>query len=462
MFRNYIKIAFRNLRRNSVYSFINIFGLSLGLTCSFLLFLFIDNELSFDAFHSNASKIARVIEIDKTGEEPRSYGRTSALTGPALLGQYAEVVNQTRLFQPFGHIDIHWKGDRISERKWAIADSTFFEIFDFEFLEGDRHTALSEPNSIVLSKGTATKYFGEKSALNEVMEFNSFTAKVTGVIEDMPSNSQLDLEVVISKNVSFDEWSWWQRAINSWDIYFASTYVELASETGLDYLQEQSEEFIFRNRGEVSDQHSIDLQPLRDVYLESDLIEGGMVRAKGSWFTIYIFGAIAFFLILMACINYINLATAKSMQRAKEIGTRKVSGATQNQLIVQFLSEAMIISVIAFLISLLTIDLVLPYFNQLIDSDITVETFSGRMIGLLFGISLLVGILAGSYPALYLSRLQPSAALKSNFKGTSTVYLRKSLVIVQFALSIFMIVATIVVSRQMNFISNKSLGFDKE
>lgn len=463
MLRNYIKIAFRNLQRNSLYSFINIFGLSLGLTSSFLLFLFISHELSYDNFHSKADRIARVVDSDISEGSISSFGNTSYMMGNALLEEYAEVVNQTKLVQPFGHIDIHWKGERISERKWAIADSTFFEMFDFAFIEGNRDKALSLPNSIVITESTAFKYFGNESALNQSMPFEGFTYKVTGVIEDMPPNSQLDLTLILSVGPDFTELPFWKRIATSWDFSFATTYVELANSSSIDYLNTQLPSFIEKIRGEgESAEYAIHLQPLRDVYLKSDNIERGLVLAKGSWFTIYVFGAVALFLIIMACINYINLATAKSLQRAKEIGTRKVSGASHTQLIFQFLSEAMLITLLAFLISVFAIDLLGPHFNSLIGIDLSLESFSLKTISLLFSLSLLIGIISGSYPAFYLSKLQPSEALKSDFKGANTALLRKSLVIVQFALSIFMIVATVVVSRQMNFMNNKSLGFDKE
>ncbi len=464
MIKNYLKIAFRNLLRYKVYSFINVFGLTLGLTSSSLLFIYLKNQLTYDSFHTKSKRIARVVEIDERGDAIRNYARTPALTGPLLVEEYTDVVNQTRLYQPFGHLDIHWEGERVSERKWAIVDSTFFELFDFEFVAGDRSTALLEPNSIVLTESIARKYFGDRPALGEIMEFQRMQPmKVTGIMKDMPANSHLQLEIVLSRNSRISRLSWMERIMNSWNSFFTFTYVELASASSLENVNEQIPSFAAKHRGENVRSGNFYLQPLEDIHLNSSNIEFDITEEKGSWFSIYIFSAIALFILIIACINYINLATSRSMERSREIGIRKVSGAVRGQLVYQFLSEAVLVSLLAFIFSILLVDLLLPEFNELAGVRLTLATFSLSTIAAFFGLAVVVGLISGSYPALYLSGLKPSESLKgeSNIGGAG-VLLRKSLVVTQFTLSIIMIVATTIVARQMAFVKGKDLGFDKD
>ena len=463
MIKNYFKIAYRNLIRYKAYTAINIIGLTLGLTCSALLLLFLKNELTYDSFHSKSNRIARVIGIDARGDEPRYVARSSMRMGPALQDYYADIVRQTRLVQPQGHIDIVWKGERISERRWIMTDTTFFDIFDFKFLEGNPKTALQHPNSIVLSQATAKKYFGDRSPLNETMEFSFFTVKVTGVIENIPSNSQLRLDMILSENTAFTNSPWWERIANAWDRYPSYTYVELVSEQSISKINNKSGEFIKNLFGEDGVGFDVMLQPLEEAYLNSEHIEFDLFEKKGSWFSVYLFSAIALFILAIACINYINLATARSMERAKEIGIRKVSGAMRNQLINQFLSESMVVSFVSFVLSVGLIDLILPAFNQLTGSTLAIDFFTLPYLGSMFLLALLVGFISGLYPAFYLSKLKPSESLKGEKAiGDSSAVLRKGLVILQFTLSIIMIVATITVSRQLEYIKNANLGFDKE
>ncbi|MEM8566893.1 MAG: ABC transporter permease [Bacteroidota bacterium] len=463
MVKNYLKIAYRNLVRYKAYTTINVVGLTLGLTCSSLLFLFLQNELSYDSFHSKAHNIARVVEVDNSGERTRYFARTSMLTGPAMSDYFPEVINQTSLTQIFGHIDIHWNGERIQERSWGMADSTFFQIFDFTFLEGNQGYALTEPNSIVLSESTAKKFFGDQSALNQLMEFSGFTVKVTGVIEDMPVNSQIQLNMILSKSPEFEQLPFWERLSTSWDRLFAFTYVELAEETSIASVNKRSREFIDTHRGENGADADFILQPLTDVYLNSENVEGDIFDKKGSWFTIYLFSAISLFILTIASINYINLATARSMERAKEIGIRKVSGALRGQLIYQFLSESMLVSVISVVFSIGLIDLILPYFNTIADVSLSIDIITLPYLTSLLGLAILVGLISGLYPAFYLSRLKPSESLKGDkATGDSSARLRKALVILQFSLSIIMIITTLTVSRQLDYVKKADLGFDKD
>ncbi|TRX56267.1 FtsX-like permease family protein [Fulvivirga sp. M361] len=464
MIKNYLKIAIRNLLRHRAYSFINIFGLTIGLTSSSLLILYLQNELSYDTFHEKSDRIARVVDIERNPEEEKHYGRTSALMGPQLVEEFSEVINQTSLKQPFGHIDIYWKGERFHERNWAVVDSSFFKVFDFDFIEGDRATALHQNNSIVLTETTARKYFGDEAALGKMIEFLRLEPmKVTGIIEDVPLNSQLQFDFLITYNSSFSEISWWDRVYNSWERRTTLTYVELVNEYNMSSIKEKVPGFIKKYRDADDQSDSFYLQPLKEVYLNSAGIDFDPIDQHGNWFTIYLFSAIAAFILMIAGINYINLATSRSMERALEIGIRKVVGAAKSQLVYQFLSEAVLISLMAFLFSVGLLDVLLPGFNDLAGVTLTLETFSFSVIIGLLGLALFIGLVSGSYPALYLAHLRPSESLKAGSgAGIKGAVLRKILVIVQFTLSITMIVATLVVSMQMDFIKNKDLGFDKE
>jgi putative ABC transport system permease protein len=463
MFKNYFKIACRNILRFKVYSFINIFGLAIGLTGSSLLFFYLKSELSFDDFHAKADRIARVVEVVNETNGIKYYGRTSVKTGPAISDEYNDIVRQTSLQRPISHIDIHWKGERISETSWLMADSSFFEVFDFTVIEGDLKTALDEPNSIVLTKSAALKYFGQKSPIGQMMHFERLKpVLVTGVIQDVAFNSHMQFDLVMSKNTGFDEFAWYRRFVGSWDRLFAYTYVVLSSPEALTTINNTATNFVTKTRGE-NHKGTFLLQPLKKIHLDSDNIENNISERSGSWTIVYLFGTIAIFLILIACINYINLASSNSMERAKEIGVRKASGALRSQLIYQFLSESIIVSIIALALSIISIDVLLPYFNQMLGTELLIELFSLQTIGLLLSVTVLIGFVAGSYPAFYLSSLKAIESINNGSgKRTGGMVLRKALVITQFALSIFMIATTIVISKQMNYLLQKDLGFDNE
>ena len=437
----------------------------MGITCSCLLLLFVSNELSYDTFHDKSDRIFRIVEKVPEDGNIRYVAQTAGPTGPALAEDISDVVSQTRVIQPFGHLDIKWQGERITERGWSFVDSTFFEVFSFEFLEGNPETALDKPNSIVITETTAKKYFGESSALGKTLEFERIApVEITGVIKDMPSTSHLQLDLMASQNTGMNELPWWPRYIASKERYVvASTYLLLSSADKLSSVTSQIPDFITKHYGENPNNRDFYLQCIEDIYLNSEKIEFDIAEKKGEIFIIYIFAAVAVFIIIIACINYINLATARSIERSKEIGVRKVVGAIRGQLIGQFLSESIIVSLISFFISIGLVDLLLPSFNEIIGSDLLIEAGSFWPIVLvLFTLSIVIGLASGSYPALYLSKLRPSETLKGEVKTSKGFLLRKILVITQFSLSIIMIVATLVVTRQMNYISDKKLGFDKD
>ncbi|MEQ8925480.1 MAG: ABC transporter permease [Fulvivirga sp.] len=463
MLKNYFKIALRNLQRGKAYAFINIVGLTVGLTGACLLSMHIKNELTFDKFHSKSDRIARIVEEQTTLDNVRLIGRTSYLTGPELLNEFDRIQEQTRILQPLGHLDIVWNGERISEREWILVDSTFFNVFDFHLLEGDKQTAFDKPNSVVLSQSTAQKYYGNESPVGKIIEFSGMEPMlVTGVLEDVPATSHLQFDVMITMNSAIQNFPWWERLTTSTQSFVASTYLVFDKPESIQDVAGRLGQWTSENRDEeYNETRKLILQPLEEAYLSTDNVEFAFCTVSGSQENLYLFGAIAIFLIVIACINYINLATSKSMERAKEIGIRKVSGAYRNQLIAQFLTESVAISMISFFLSLLCIDLLLPKFSELTESTIS-TAFTLHNLLLLGGLTLFIGLFSGIYPAIHLSRIQPAVSLKSSNIQSGGAGLRKALVITQFTLSIFMIVATVVVSNQMQFLKSKDLGFDEE
>lgn len=463
MIKNYFKIAFRNLYRNKAYSFINITGLTLGISCSSLLFMFVIDELSFDSMHTKKDQIYRIIEKHEDENETLYYASTPAPVGNSLVQEYKEVELMTRLFKFGGHVNFSQEDQKFQERAYFVVDSSFFDVFDYELLYGDPSTALVSPNSIVISEDWANILYGNaEQAFGKMlsMENGFFQAEITGVLKNMPQNSHLQANMLISIP-TFDNSEFVQSILTSWDRYGADIYIVLNEKSDIKQLANKMPDFIDKYF-DATDERVMQFQALTDIHFGSKDIQFGPEESKGEIAYIYIFIAIGIFMLAIACINYMNLATAKSMHRGKEIGMRKVSGASRSQLITQFLSESTLISLISFGLSVGLVDLVLPYFNEITSKsfEFNMETFSGVLSLLLF-ITLAVGLLSGTYPALLMSRLQPASILKGEMHaGRGSLTLRKILVITQFSLSIIMIIATIVASKQMSYIQSKSLGFD--
>ncbi|MDX1629197.1 MAG: ABC transporter permease, partial [Fulvivirga sp.] len=462
MLKNYIKIAFRNIWRNKVYSLINILGLTLGITCSSLLFMLVIDELSFDSMHEKKDRIYRVVEIDDSKEKTRYYGITAPPVGPALADDYPEIEDFTRVFQFGGHFNFEKGDEKFHERAYYMADSNFFDVFDAEWVEGNPATALNEPYSMVIDRGWAQTLFGTtENVVGKTLKGGDLVYKITGVVEPLPQNTHLQYKVLVSLPTTEP---WYNNYINNWQAYGAGTYLLLEENAQIKSLSDKIPSFIAKYF-QPEQQRNFYLQSMNDIHFYSQGIEYATdEESRGQLAYIYIFIAIGAFMLLIACINYMNLATAKSLQRAKEIGVRKVSGAVRGQLILQFLSESVLIALVSLVLSIGLVDLVLPHFNELTNKRFifNMETFGGIFF-LLFIITLLVGLLSGTYPALFMSGLKPSNILKGSMNTRKGgVLLRKVLVITQFTLSIVMIIATIVAMKQLNFIQNKSLGFEKD
>ena len=446
--------------RHKLYTCINIIGLTIGITSACLIFMYVNNELSYDSFHEKGDRIYRVVTVDNSVEPKRYFGQTLQPAGPAIVKDYSEVINQTKIRRPWGHIDINWKGQRISERNWMMGDPAFFQLFDFEFTEGSPETALNAPNQAVITNELAEKYFGNQTALGKVLDFNTLEpVKISGVVNANSDRSHITFDIMLSRNTAFKQWDAYNQ---SWENDGAYTYVLLDEYNNIEHVESKISEFIDRHLGDNPRKIGLQFQPLKDIYLNSENIEWGISGIKGDFYYIYVFLAIGVFILLIACINYINLATAKSLQRAKEIGLRKVSGAGRSHLIIQFLSESMIITFMAFVFSVGLTDLLMPLFNELSGKSLVFSNeLSGRNLQWLFFVAVIIGLVSGSFPAFYLSKLKPADTLKGEVKtSVGNLKLRQFLVIVQFTLSVIMIVSTVVVSHQMDFIKNKKMGFD--
>lgn len=462
MLGNYFKIALRNLFRNKVYGAISIFGLAVGITGAALLYLYIDSELSYDAFHENSDRIHRVVEINNSQERTRYFGQTAPVLGSSLEETFAEVADMVRLYQPSGHVNMEWRGERIHERNYLIADPGFFKVFDFPVIRGDRESPLSEPNSMVISERLARQYFGEENPIGQVLSFSNLgEVTVKAVIENVPDNSHLQFDLLFSRlNTNFD----WASYLTSWgNNYGAYTYLLLRESVELGAFQQKLDSYIREQQASNENMRNFYLQPITDIYFGSANIEFAIESGRGNFSYIYLFSAIGIFLLLIAGINYTNLATALSVRRGREIGIRKAAGADRRQLVGQFLTESVVIALLATLLSAVLISWLLPSFNQLIGKEFSLDLQLYGYLGcVLLGIGLLVGLLSGAYPAFYLSLVKPIRVLKSKAEaGGGNVSLRKVLVVTQFCLSVILIIGTLGVYKQMNFIQSADLGFDK-
>ena len=464
MLKNYFKIAIRTLVKNKTYALINILGLSVGITCASFILFYVEEELTFDQFHQKHNQIYRIIESDNTDpSNVQHYGQTSPGVSLALESEVPGVESKTRIFQPGGHMDINWKGEKIQKRAYIFGESNFFDFFDFEFVAGNKEDAMKDVNSIVLTESAAREFFGKENPIGQTMKWIEMSdSKVTAVIKDVPDNSHLQFEVLFSYNSILDE-EGWPEYLKSWEKYGAYSYLLLNPSVDPKEIQAKIPDLISKyDKNNSPEVRKMSLQNLDDIYFNSSNIQYDIAEEKGNIFYIQLFIGIAVFILVVVCINYINLSTAKSTQRAKEIGLRKVSGASKSQLMFQFLTESIVLALFSFALSVLLIEILLPYFNEIAGKNFELNKENILNISLMiFCITLLLGSASGFYPALVLSRLQPVQSLKGEVK-TNSMNLRSSLIVVQFAISIVMLVGALVIYQQMQYIENKELGFDQE
>jgi len=473
MIKNYLKIAFRNIWKNKAYSFINISGLAIGMACCMLILLYVRDELNFDAFHKQADRIFRIVDVRKSPDKgERQIPQVMGPVGPALAKDFPEIEKSVRMMSRFttGRFvvenglpaDRQAGAARFYEGDHLFVETNFLDVFDFELLRGDRASALREPNSVVLTATSAKKYFGDDDAFGQTIKVERFgDFKVTGVLKDPPPNSHLNFSMLFSF-ATLQAREGWRSFSERWDSDGFITYLVLNDPVSAPAFEAKLADFNRQYRGEAANDSRFYLQPLHDIHFNSNHIEFDRNENKGDIAYIYIFSAIALFIVLIACINYMNLATARSVSRAREVGMRKVVGAYRLQLVGQFLSESLVFAVVAFVIACGVVELLLPGFNRFTGKQLALDFANLDWLPMaLLGMALLVGLISGSYPAFFLSRLRPAFILKGG-ASTSSSWFRQGLVVTQFALSIIMIVATVVVHNQMNYIRTKRLGFNQD
>lgn len=458
MLKNYFKIAFRNIIRHKAFSFINIVGLSIGMACSIMILLWVQDERSYDRFHTNANQIYRVLA---------SAGDFRAAVNPAgmpagLRKEMPQIKNTVRLSKPSNELfEVGEK--KFEEKRVFFVDSTFFDVFSFQLIKGNIKTALDRPDNILISEDMAKKYFGQENPMGKIIKKNNdVNCVVTGVLANVPSHSHLQFDFILPLS-SWFTWNW-DLKTNTWGNFNFYTYLQLdrnfePTKANLAMFNRKMEKIY--DAHESGGRIKFQLQPLTDIHLRSnyqvDLTGHGNIQY------VNIFFVVALFILAVACINFMNLATARSARRAKEVGLRKVVGAGRSQIIAQFLGESLFISLLALLIAILLVILLLPVFNEVSGKTLSVQFFSGKILLGLLGIAAITGLISGSYPALFLSGFKPVKVLKGNTKSMGgNLYFRNALVIIQFVVSIVLLAGTSVIYSQLKFIKNKNLGFEKE
>ncbi|MBL0183371.1 MAG: ABC transporter permease [Chitinophagaceae bacterium] len=475
MIKNYFKVAFRNLWKNKGYSAINIFGLAIGLATCLLITLYVTDELSYDRFIKSSERIYRINSDIRFGGGDLHMTQTSDMMGQLLKKDYPQVEQYARVYANDGDKLIKKGNEFINEQHVANADSTFFDVFALPVIAGDVKTALNEPNTVVITESTAKKYFGSADVLGKIIEVKNGPGttpyKVTAVINDIPHNSHLNFEFFFSmKNVDYQ---WGQLTSHNFNTYlllkpgtdykaFEKNLSEYTTKYVLPYVQQFIKISSMDELKKAGNKLEYSLIPVRNIHLHSDY--SFEFAPSGNIQYVYIFSAVALFILIIACINFMNLSTARSAKRAKEVGIRKVLGTERKTLISQFLVESTITATISLLIAVVIAYLVLPMFNNVAAKSLSVKDLLGiHILPFLILLPFVVGLLAGSYPALYLSRFRPIAVLKGSMHtGFKKSNLRNGLVIFQFATSIMLIIGTIVVYSQLDYIQTKKLGFNKD
>ncbi len=468
MFRNYYKTAIRNLFRNKIYSFINIAGLSLGLTCCMLIFLYTKDEVSYDRFHENMDKIYRLV-TDKTGPDGKleKYSSTGMMPGPEFKRQIPEIEDFVRI--KGANFTVRHSNDVFDQEALSV-DENFFSIFSFPLVQGDPKTALKDAHSLVLSEEVAETYFGNRNALGRTLDlkindaFQSFV--VSAVAKRSPQNSSIKIRMLVpmkaTQNYNDD---------HSWMNFFLNTFLVLKPGSNLNAVENKITKVFDKDAAEqmkdaaekygFKDKIRFRLQPLLQMHMSADYPSDNGLRDASSPIYSYILTGIAIFILLIACINFINLTVARSLTRAKEIGIRKVVGGQRKQLIAQFLGESFILSFVAFVTAFFLVRLTLPLFNSLANKALAFSYLSdAKLIAGFIAIFLGTGMLAGFYPALVLSGFNPVLSLYGNQHVGGKNYLSKGLVVLQFTLAILLIIATITIYSQLNYLTHYNLGYN--
>ncbi|MFL5810654.1 MAG: ABC transporter permease [Flavisolibacter sp.] len=457
MIRNYFKIALRHLQKSKLYAFVNIIGLAIGICSCLLIGIYIWNELSYDGFHKNADRIARVTWQYNFGDAESKTATTGTKVGPEFTRRFPEVQAFVRTMK-FARV-ITYQDKMFDEKGFLYADSSFFSIFSFPLIKGNAHNVLNSPDKIVLTQSSARKYFGKNDPVGKTLKVGTKDFEVTGIAADAPDNSQIKFDFVgtfTSLNAAKTE---------KWDEANYITYLLLKNKKNFKTLQSKVDNYtkqvmkeeMHAQRNQYSNYH---LEPFKSVHLHSDL-DGFEPNNNINY--VYILGAVAFLILLIACVNYTNLSTAQSAGRSAEIGMRKVMGAGKQQVFYQFISESFLLTLVAVIIALIAAVLLLPYFNEISGKALQPKLlYQPSTLALLMVLTIIVALAAGAYPAFILSNSKVINVLKSGFNFTGSGSFRKSLIVLQFVISIFLIVATIVILQQLSYIKNKDLGYIRD
>jgi putative ABC transport system permease protein len=451
MFKNYLKIALRNIRKYKGYSFINITGLAIGMACCILIMLWVQHELSYDRFHTNADLIYRVYQDFHHAGGISQYSNVPQPVGPEIQDTIPEVESVTRFLDDY--FTLKYEDKLFTENNVRFIDPSFFRMFSFPFIQGNANSAFVDPYSIILTENMAEKYFGHENPVGKILTADSeYSLKVAGIVKNVPDNSFLQFDFLVPYSyleaIGYD--------VSNWDSHNCQVYVMLQKD--IPFKQVEEKIYGMCKKHSPGDETYLRLQPLKRARLYTLGGEMGTIKF------VYIFSLIALFILVIACINFMNLATARAAKRAKEVGLRKVVGARRAQITRQFFGESVVITLIGFSIALLIVELLLPVFNNLSGKNLGLNLPGNSVIYLsLIGIALFTGLLSGSYPALFLSSFLPGKVLKSTYRSSpSGAILRKVLVVFQFSLSITLIISTAIIYSQLKYIQTKDLGFNKD
>jgi putative ABC transport system permease protein len=473
MLKNYIKIAFRNIRRNPGYSAINIFGLAVGLAVSILILLYIQYELSFDNYHDDSDRIVRVTRawFNQDGDTSLHLGHAAPPFGPMLEEEFPDIIEEMVRFLQISPLLKHDERSFVEDR-FFFADPEVFSLFSWPMVHGVPETALENPDAIVLTRSMALKYFGRVDVLGETLDLEyqgvTLPMQVTGVLENVPDNSHFKFDFLGSMVPVIQFYGGMEAMMQNFGSNNFATYLLFSGRDDFDRLQDQIPGFIDRNLGSADQEEPASagtmliLQRLTDIHLHSNL--DSEIEANSRIEYIYVYSVIALFILIIACINFMNLSTARSARRATEVGLRKVIGADRRSLIRQFMGESVLMTLISLILAILMVEVSLPFVNDFINKDLQFR-FLSDMTHLLAPLALIlfVGLVAGSYPAFFLSGFQPATVLKGTFKaGRSHERFRSVLVVAQFTISVTLIACMIIVYNQLDFMRSKDLGFDKD
>jgi len=462
MFLNFLKVAFRKMQKQKGYAFINVAGLAVGLTISALILMWVVDELSFDRFHENSDRIHRVY-VDLTAGSHMILALSMPELAGTLINEYPEVTNAVRISRP-GRASVKFREKEFYENYVCYADPSLFQVFSFSLIKGNVKSVLAAPYTAVITESMANKYFSGEDPLGKIITINGIEEyAVTGIVRDAPANSHFQFHIVCSFETLYSKS---RDDMQNWLNIQYYTYLLLAEGIDAPAVEDKLPATIDKYLGptlkSMGGSLVLHLQPLVGIHLHSKI--GGDIAAQGDITYVYLFSCIAFFILILACINFINLATARSSSRSLEIGMRKTLGSSRKHLIFQFLGESLIYSFTAFLLAVAAIELLKPLFESLIGRPLNINIFHSLVFLLGFtGLALAAGILSGMYPAFYLSSFRTAQVLKNSYAGgRSRSWSRNMLVVFQFSVSILLMIGTITVHQQINFMKNKDLGFEAE